>query len=132
MALLEIILTIGAAILIGFLFYYIFRSTGPWGTFWSFVLILILAGLVAEAWITPIGPVLWDFSWVTTLFVIFIFALLLAAASPPRTRSYTEAEAREPVTKEELEESRESAVALSIFFWILLIALLVVIIWSFL
>ena len=130
MELLEILLTIAGAALVGVLFYYVFRTTGPWGTFWSFILILILVGLAAEAWIAPIGPVYWDFSWVTTLFVILIFALLLAAASPARRR-YTEAELREPVAREELEQSRESAVALTVFFWVMLFVLLIAVIWGF-
>ena len=123
MLFLEILLTILAAVIIGTVFYYIFRSTGPWGTFWSFLLILILAGLAAEAWIRPVGPVVWDVAWVPTLFVIIIFALLLAAASPAREPRVTE-EAAEP------SEEERAAVAIGGFFWIFLMVLLGIALWG--
>ena len=53
MTALEIIFTVIGAILIGSIFYYVFRVSGPWGSFWAFLLILILAGLAMAAWITP-------------------------------------------------------------------------------
>lgn len=123
MEFLEIILTILLAAVIGVMFYYIFRYRGPWGTFWSFLLILILAGLAAEAWITPMGPVAWGVAWIPTIFVILLFALLLAAAAPPRPARRI----REPVPETEEEAA---VIALSGFFWIFMIFLLVAVIWG--
>lgn len=123
MEFLEIILTILLAVVVGVLFYYIFKSRGPWGTFWSFLLILILAGLAAEAWITPIGPVGWGVAWIPTIFVILLFALLLAAAAPPRPARRVQ----EPVPETEEEAA---AIALSGFFWIFMIFLLGAAIWG--
>lgn len=123
MTFLEILLTILIAVVIGILFYYIFRSRGPWGSFWSFLLILILAGLAAEAWIEPVGPVGWGVAWVPTIFVILLFALLLAAAAPPRP----ERRITEPVPDTEEEAT---VIALSGFFWIFMIFLLGVVIWG--
>jgi hypothetical protein len=123
----EILLTILGALLIGVLFYYVFKSTGPWGTFWSFLLILILVGLAAEAWIEPVGPVAWGVAWVPTLFVVFLFALLLAAATPPRRdRRVTDTTTTEPTTTEE----ETAAVAVGAFFWIFMFFLLVVALWG--
>ena len=74
MTFLEILFAIAAAILIGVLFYYVFKAAGPWGSFWTFLLILILAGLATAAWIQPFGPVIYDIVWVPILLVIlFIF-----------------------------------------------------------
>ena len=123
MVFLEVLLTIFGALAIGALFYYVFRATGPWGTFWSFLLILVLAGLAAEAWIEPVGPVAWGVAWVPTLFVIIIFALILAAAAPPRDR-------RMETPPAEPSEEETAAVAIGGFFWILLILLLFIAIWG--
>jgi hypothetical protein len=121
---LGILLTILCALLIGALFYSIFKSTGPWGTFWSFLLILILAGLAAEAWIAPIGPVAWGVAWLPVLFVIIIFALIMAAASPPRHRE------KEKNTSPEPSGEETAAVAIGGFFWVLLFLLLIIVLWG--
>ena len=118
MTLLEVLLTIAIAIFVGIIFYYVFKTTGPWGSFWAFILILIFAGIAAEAWIPDAGPVYYDVAWIPTLFVILLFALLLAAASPPRRGLETQnAAAETPV------ESKETAV-LGVFFWIFILFLL--------
>ncbi len=123
MGFLEIVLTILAAIIIGVIFYYVFKTTGPWGSLWSFLLILILAGVAAEAWISPVGPVVWNVAWVPTLLVIITFALLLAAATPPRDRTTTSAGPNP--SKEE-----SAAIAIGAFFWIFLLALLAFTLWG--
>ena len=124
MTFVEILITVLAAVLIGILFYYAFKATGPWGSLWTFLLILIIAGLAAEAWIEPVGPVVWNISWVPTLFVILLFALLLAAATPPyRERPEIEPEAETP-------ERAGAAVALGIFFWIFIIFFFGIAIWG--
>lgn len=127
MTFLQIILTIIAAIFIGILFYYIFKATGPWGSFWTFILILILAGLAAEAWIEPFGPVYYDVAWIPTLFVIILFALLLAAATPTR-RGYIETRTEVPET--EPEPTDTAGIVLGVFFWILMLFLIVAVFWG--
>lgn len=128
MAFLEIILTILSALFIGLLFYYVFKSPGPWGTFWSFLLVLILAGLAAEAWITPAGPVIWGFALLPTLLVLLIVALLMAAATPtPRRKP------KNPELEKSTEPSEEetAAIAISGFFWVLMLILLGIAIWGY-
>ncbi len=129
MAVLEIVITIILAIIIGALFYYAFRSRGPWGSFWSFFLILLLGGIAAEAWMEPIGPQYWDISWVPTLLVMLVLALILAASTPTQRESAqgksTRAPSRNSPTKRET-----AAAALGGFFWILTLILLVIAIWG--
>jgi len=115
MTTLELVFAVAGALLVGVLFYYLFRTAGPWGSLWSFILILILAAIAAELWISDAGPRIYEVAWLPTLFVIFIFALLLAAASPPRRSRIERASARE-IRREE-----ESVVAFTAFFWIMLI-----------
>ena len=124
MTFLEILLTILAAVVVGVLFYYAFKATGPWGSLWTFLLILIIAGLAAEAWIEPLGPVVYDVTWVPTLFVILLFALLLAAATP----SYPERAEIEAGTEPPQRDS--AAVALTVFFWIFLFFFFGIAIWG--
>lgn len=128
MTFLEIILTILSALFIGLIFYYVFKSSGPWGTFWSFLLVLILAGLATEAWINPIGPVFWGFTWAPTLLVILIVALLMAAATPSSYRKRRELDLEK---ENEPSEEETAAIAIGGFFWLLMVILLGVAIWGF-
>ncbi len=113
----EMLLAIVGAVLIGLVFYFLFRVSGPWGSLWTFLIVLILVALAAEIWITPVGPEYQGFAWIPTLFVVLIFAILLAAASPPR---------KEPkATEVDKTGMDESVVALSAFFWIFLLFLLI-------
>ena len=115
MTFIQIFLTIIVAALVGVLFYYIFKKAGPWGTFWSFLLILILAGVAAAAWIPPVGPIYQDVAWIPVLFVILLFALLLAAATPGRRRG------RPPEAPPPEKYGRgafTAIVALGVFFWL--------------
>lgn len=123
-----VLLTVLGAVLVGILFYYAFKSTGPWGSFWSFLLILILAGLAAEAWVDPVGPTIWGVAWIPIILVILIFALLLSAATPARRRQRRPMETPPPETEESEEET--AAVAVSGFFWLFLVILLGIILWG--
>lgn len=77
-----LIATIIIAVLIGFFFYYVFRVSGPWGSLWTFLMVLILAGLAGSIWITPFGPQFYDVAWLPVFFVVLFVALLLSAATP--------------------------------------------------
>ncbi len=127
MIFLKILLIVLAAILVSVLFFYALRTRGPWGSFWSFLLILTLAGIAAEAWLNPIGPVAFGMAWIPVLFVIVIFGLLLGAASPKakKGKSHT-LENNDGLTRQET-----TALALGAFFWLLVVVLLGIIVWSF-
>lgn len=129
MAFLEIIIIALTAVVIGSLFFFGFKTAGPWGSFWIFILILILAGLAAAAWIRPFGPVYWNISWVPVLFVIVLFSLFLAALTPARRE-------KDPMIETEKvpEPQQEDAAmfTLSFFFWAFIVFLLAAVIWGFL
>lgn len=119
MGFIEVLLTIVGAVVIGLIFAFALGVRGPWGSFWTFILVLVLAGLLAELWIPPVGPVYSGFAWFSTLFFILLFALVLAAASPPRRRR--------PPTDAEVEAP---AVVLTVFFWIMVVFFFVAIIYA--
>jgi hypothetical protein len=122
----EIFLIILAALIIGALFHFGFKSTGPWGSFWFFFLVLMLAGLAAEAWIKPIGPVYWNISWGPVLFVIFLFALLMVAATPPRLGRRL----KRTENVQETDAPEAAIVTISLFFWAFLLFLFGAVLWG--
>lgn len=95
----EIIAIIVVALLITAVFSYGFRSRGPWGTFWTFFLVLLLGIWLVAIWIQPIGPVWYRIAWVDLLFVGLLFALLLAASTPTKGRSYRKPEQQQRMRK---------------------------------
>jgi hypothetical protein len=120
MEIIEILITIFMAALVGAAFFYLFKFPGPWGSFWAFFLVLLLAGLAARGWVHPVGPVFFGLAWVPILFVIFLFALFLAAVTPfDKSKKY-------PPHELSPEKSEEVApyMALSALFWVFIIALL--------
>jgi hypothetical protein len=118
MSLTGILFTLIIALVIGLLFYYTFGYRGPWDSFWTFLLVLVLAGVAADLWVSPVGPVLYDVTWAPILFVVLLFALFLAAATPAD---------RKQLRKMKMEDSKRTIVAVSSFFWVLLFFLMLAI-----
>lgn len=121
MGIVEFIIVLMIALFVAAVFFYGFRSRGPWGVFWVLLLILFLAGWAGRLWITPAEPLSWGFGWIPVIFFVLIIALLIAAANPTerdRRRSQKlEAESQSQPTDPE----REAGAAFGIFFWFLLI-----------
>ena len=110
--------------IIGALFYFVFKNKGPWGSFWTFFLVLFLGIYLAYVWVRPVGPLYWGVALYPLLFIGLLFALLLAAASPPRYRRNYRKPSADPGQEPTPEDNRA---VLGIFFWtalILFIALL--------
>lgn len=127
--------TILVAILISALFYYAFNARGPWGSFWSFFLVLLLIIWAASLWVRPIGPVYWGVAWVPLFFVGLVFALLLAAIPTSDTGEETRRgemiDEEMPVDRAEVrrrEDLNRTAATVSGLFWVFMIILLLVII----
>jgi hypothetical protein len=110
------------AFLITLFFRFLLQTTGPWGSFWAFFTIILLAVIAANVWISPIGPYFFEnIFWAPPLAVGLLIALLLAATTPsPVMRSKTEAE-------KEHAGQEAAAVALGTFFWFLIIFLIIII-----
>lgn len=137
-----ILAAIAIAILISALFYFAFNIRGPWGSFWTFFLVLLLVIWAASLWLRPIGPVFWGVSWVPLIFIGLIFALLLAAIpygdeteerltdrrlpEEDVTLDETQPESRR-IEVERREEAAGAAVAVGWIFWTFIIFLLIAI-----
>jgi len=112
------------ALLLTAAFFALFRTKGPWSSIVLFFLVIFLATWAGGAWLAPFGPGLWGISFLPFLLVGLVFALLLAAVAPPEKEEST-VELLDP--KEIKEERATAARALSLFFWVLIGALLVII-----
>ena len=132
-----ILAAILVAILISAIFYYALKARGPWGSFWSFFLVLLLIIWAAELWVRPIGPVYWGIAWVPLFFIGLIFALLLAAVptydeDKPDEEVIIEEERMANSTnvnrRKEAERAAAGAAAIGWIFWVFIIILTVAII----
>lgn len=119
MGFLGIIYIVFVALVIAAIFSYGFRIAGPWGSFWTFFIVLLLSVWAADVWLSPAGPYWNDVYWVPPLIVGIIVALLLAAATPAARRRKPASEVREPTPGEEA-----SAIAVGTLFWIVVFLLL--------
>jgi hypothetical protein len=115
MFLTDLLFALVIGLLLTGLFNLLFRNRGPWGLWWVFLIVVFFATWAGGVWVTPFGPIWFGVAWLPFLLIGFLVALLLAAATPtqlPRTRS-------EAIAQAEAESA--GAVALSVFFWVLLI-----------
>ncbi len=100
MSALGVLYLFGVAFLITLFFGYAFRVRGPWGSFWTFFIVILFGVVAADLWVTPIGPYYKDIYWFPPLAVGLFIALLLAATTPsPRTRSKMNNKVRIPQQK---------------------------------
>jgi len=86
-----------------------------------FFVVLLFGTWAGGLWLTPMGPIWSGGSWISFIFVGLFFALILAAAIPPR---------RNRSAADDVSDEAETAslVAFGIFFWILIGGLIVAII----
>ncbi|MBK6263575.1 hypothetical protein JKA74_00895 [Marivirga sp. S37H4] len=113
-------------LVIGSIFSYGFKSRGPWGSIWAFMLVLLLAGWAGMLWITPTGPVYWGFAWIPIVFFILLIAALLGAATPSARHNDIAHQPTRP-RRERVDDEEEEVVALGLFFWIFIIFLIIAI-----
>lgn len=121
----ELLIALGIGLVVVFFFSLVLGRRGPWvrsgglgGLLWFF-LVIFLGAWAVGVWVDPLGPALWGVTWLPFFFGALVFALLLAALSDPPGRSAT---ATGP--------EAEANVALGLFFWFLLLALVVAILFG--
>lgn len=119
-----------AAAALTFIFSYIFKSPGPWGSFWAFLGILFLAMFAFSLWVTPVGPVWHNIAWFDTLLVGLVLALLLGAAGESRkkTRHFKQTEKGEVDLVAEANAEVGATALFGIFFWIFMVVMSILVI----
>jgi hypothetical protein len=73
-ALMAFILTVASVFFLG--------KRGPWGSMWTFFLVLFLTLCTLSIYIAPIGPVYWGIAWIPMAIAGIIVSILLIAAMP--------------------------------------------------
>ena len=123
--LIEIAVAFAVAVLIGVIFFYLFKIKGPWATIWSVIIILFLAGLAAAGWVKPFGPEVENIYWLPILLVILFFALILSAASANIRKNQMESVKGEKLSTPKGPEKNKSVTVMSMIFLLIVLFLLV-------
>jgi len=125
----EFIISLIIAGMLTVVFLLLIRKSGRrTGLLWIFLLIF-LAIWAGGIWIRPFGPTLWGIHWVAFLLVglaIVLFLVIFTPKKPPRGRHET----LNMLERIEDEKNMEQLayITLSIFFWILVFGLAMVIV----
>lgn len=119
MSFVGIIYVLLLATILTLVFNYGFGVRGPWGSMWSFFLILFFSILAAYLWLRPMGPSWRDIYYYPPLGVGVLVALVLAAATPAQTNAKGEKETK---------INDFTGVTLGIFFWLAIIALVIAVV----
>lgn len=99
------------------------RKRGPWGSIWTFFLVLFLALCTVAIYVAPIGPVYWGIAWIPITIAGIIITILLLAAMPHHERS--DVSPTEKVSQTPTDKSRVTPVGR--FFWALIILFIIAI-----
>jgi hypothetical protein len=73
-ALIALALTVASVFFLG--------KRGPWGSIWTFFLVLFLTLWTVSIYVAPIGPVYWGVAWIPLAISGLIITVLLIAAMP--------------------------------------------------
>lgn len=126
MELIEFLIGFFIALFVGIIMFYGFKRRGPWNAFWIFLLFLILAAWAGRLWLAPVGPEFWGFGWLSVVFWVFIFGLLIAIATPTDPSAV---DRYDPETGTRIPADTTGAgTAFGFLFWMLLLFLLIAII----
>lgn len=114
------------ALIISSIFYFALNSRGPWGSFWSFFLVIMLAVWAASIWIVPVGYVYWEIAWIPLFFIGLIIGLLLAAVSASSGKNYYRGQRGDVVDADMAADERQKTseteentfAAIGVLFWL--------------
>lgn len=113
-ALIALVLTVTAVFFLG--------KRGPWGSVWTFFLVLFLTLWTISIYVAPIGPRYWGIAWIPIGIAGVILTVLLISAMPhPRDATDQEVSVV-PDAKHELPYRPVGK-----FFWVLIILLVIAI-----
>lgn len=111
------------ALIITLFFANALRTRGPWGNFWTFFIIMLLAVSAAHLWVRPIGPSYEGIYWIPPIVAGFLVASILAASTPPSKPA-----AKLKQNTDDYIERRANALALGIFFWFVVIFMIILVV----
>lgn len=116
-ALIALMFTVSSAIFLG--------RRGPWGSMWTFFLVLFLALAMVSIYVVPIGPVYWGIAWMPIVIAGVIVTVLLIAAMPHPVHKGGRAEQ----DRDDVNDTPDFPVTpVGRFFWVLIILFVIAII----
>ncbi|KEO74043.1 hypothetical protein [Anditalea andensis] len=123
----EIFGAIIVALVISSIFYFAVDVRGPWGSFWTFFIIVLLVVWAASLWIVPFGYIYWEIAWIPLFFIGLVIAFLLAAlTSTPPDKLRSNSKGSDIVNTEK--EPERTYAAIGLLFWVFIGLMLVAII----
>jgi hypothetical protein len=107
----------------------IFRKKGPWGTTWTFFLLLFLTLWAVSIYVRGVGPVYWGIAWLPLIIAGIILAVVLASVIPNanqlRDEVFTDSATSAARTPKKIREG--SARRKANWFWIMIVILILAI-----
>lgn len=116
----EFLVIVAIALLISAVFVFIFKAPGPWGSFWTFFLILLLGLLAGALWIRPVGLKGSNVAWLVLLVVGTMIALVMSVVNTQSTRKNK----RNAISGKIVYDDPDPTAKVSAIFWVLLVLLL--------
>lgn len=138
MTLTGIIAVILLSVLLTLVFVFGLKTKGPWGSSWTFFIVVILSMSMVSLWVPPAGPVWMGAAWIDLIVTGLLVSFVMSAVTPSRyskTRKGTndnalEDDGYETSYREEKFDKNQTKdiVRVGGFFWMLLLVLCVLII----
>ncbi|HYG18094.1 MAG TPA: hypothetical protein VD816_04160 [Ohtaekwangia sp.] len=109
---------------------FFFQRRGPWGSSWTFFIVLFLALWIVSIYVRSVGPIYWGIAWVPFFLVGLVVSILLVAIIPNAGRigdGDPDKADPFPVT-EEYQERNVRTGTTGKFFWILVLIMVMAIV----
>lgn len=140
MTLIGIVATIIFSMLFTGVFVFGLRTKGPWGSGWTFFIVIALTLSAVSVWVPPAGPVWYGAAWFDLLITGLLISFILSAVTPSHAeyrRSMYESDVlsgddimdnHNRATGHKHDHQQKTLIAAGSFFWMLLLFLCVLII----
>ena len=124
------ILTVGlAALFFTSVIRVMFRSWGPWGSYWSSLVVMLLGLWAAQVWIEPMGLVYGGVAWLPLLLAgIYLSVLLIPLGATHQDSPGRQEEAFREAQAKQRREDRTFRLLDASFWWVLLVFALIIIV----
>jgi NADH:ubiquinone oxidoreductase subunit 6 (subunit J) len=116
------------ALLVTIITSFVFKTKGPWGTRWSFFIILFLSLWAASLYVRNVGPAYYGVSWWPMLFVAVVLSALLISIIPDANHWRDESIRTTADPSDTTRLSNVTIRPVTKFFWVLVILLVMAII----
>lgn len=121
-----IIISCVFAIVFAILLPALFRRDGPGplkGMVFYFLIIFLFTWAIGS-WVTPVGPVAYNTSWLEYLIIAFFIMILIGVLVPPRSNKKIPTESERVNSHKHTRRNNNTGITFGVFFWALIIILL--------